>query len=510
MPTWHWLKMSTREALASDADSLLWCLQQPAISHHKLTTQRPDFFIISPPKTGSTWLAANLRCHPNLFIPDIKEVKYFSSFLKWLDLHWYLDHFAPAGDRLKGEASPSYAALPLERIRLIRRLMPDVKLIFLMREPTARAWSHAKHNYRYREASFASCTADFDSVPESGWRENLASEWALVSGDYLGQLTRWLTVFPREQMFVGFYESIASEPETLLREILAFLGLRIEPDLSRYRLTEKVLPGLDGELPAELREFLHSLWGDRTRELTRFLRQQLGMRIPPEWGTGLTSERGPCDATTHHTEVVFRRELDDRLLSLVIAQEEAFDAPPRVIYSGYRGYDLFLHRGGLYAVEQTPDNVHLDEDKLLEMRAAGGCLTASSPSELRERVDDHLFWQVQARLLIGETARTELREAQTHIGHLEEGLGRAMNEVGRLEQVLRKVEADAVRLAPLHVLAWRFARKLGRRMHALLLQKRLNHQNPSSSPACSATPICSAPLRLPLYQSSQRRPSKTA
>ena len=122
--------------------------------HDELSALRPDFLIISPPKTGSTWLAANLRLHPQVFVPDIKEVKYFSSFHRWLDLGWYLDHFAPAEGRLKGEASPSYAILPVERIRLVRRLFPDVKLIFLMREPVGRAWSHARHNHRYREANF--------------------------------------------------------------------------------------------------------------------------------------------------------------------------------------------------------------------------------------------------------------------------------------------------------------------------------------------------------------------
>src|SRR5262249_47817455 len=127
---------------AMDRGTLDWYLQQPGIPYHKLSGLRPDFFVISPPKTGSSWLAANLGCHPGVFVPGIKEIKYFSSFYKWLDLNWYLDHFLPAAGRLKGEASPSYAILPVERILLIRELFPKLKLIFLMREPMARAWSH--------------------------------------------------------------------------------------------------------------------------------------------------------------------------------------------------------------------------------------------------------------------------------------------------------------------------------------------------------------------------------
>src|SRR3954462_533097 len=109
---------------------LNWMLSQSGVTAARLRDCRPDFLIISPPKTGSTWLADNLRRHPQVFVPAIKEVKYFSSFFKGLGLGWYLDHFAGAAGRVKGEASPSYALLPKGRIRLVRRLMPRVKLIF--------------------------------------------------------------------------------------------------------------------------------------------------------------------------------------------------------------------------------------------------------------------------------------------------------------------------------------------------------------------------------------------
>ena len=90
--------------------------------------------------------------------------------------------------------------------------MPDLKLIFLMREPIARSWSHAKHNFLVHEANFVSNTSEFEAVSESLWRENFVHEWPLASGDYLGQLRRWLSVFPREQIYVDFYESVVHDP----------------------------------------------------------------------------------------------------------------------------------------------------------------------------------------------------------------------------------------------------------------------------------------------------------
>src|SRR5262245_45560865 len=166
-------------AIAEERDFLHWCLRQPAVCPRKLAARCPDFLVISPPKTGSTWLARNLRCHPELFVPAIKEVKYFSCFLRWLDLNWYLDHFSEGEGRVKGEASPSNAILPVERIRIIRRLMPDVKLIFLMREPIARAWSHARHNHQHREANFSDCKVPLDAVSDEQWGENFTHDWPL-------------------------------------------------------------------------------------------------------------------------------------------------------------------------------------------------------------------------------------------------------------------------------------------------------------------------------------------
>lgn len=265
----------------------------------------PDFLVISPPKTGSTWLARNLSCHPGVFVPECKEVDYFSSYWRWLGLDWYLNHFRDAADLVKGEASPSYSILPVRTIRLVRSLMPDLKLIFLMRDPVGRAWSHARHNYRYHETNFANCTADLDAVPDTMWRENFVQGWALASGDYLGQLRRWMSVFPREQIYVGFYESIACDPESLLRDILAFLGVEALPDLSSLPLSEKILGGLDKKLPPNLLPFLRGLLGDRTAELAAFLREEFNLTLPKEWQVTVQEDSpadraaGPCIPDPH-------------------------------------------------------------------------------------------------------------------------------------------------------------------------------------------------------------------
>src|SRR5262249_11248380 len=151
------------------------------------------------------------------------------------------------------------------------------------REPVARAWSHAKHNYRYGEARFAGRTAAFEAVPDRQWNESFAHEWAFASGDYLGQLRRWLSVFPREQVYMGFYEAIARQPETLLRDLFGFLGVDPGVDLSSFPVRDRILTGLPGALTGPLEHSLHHLLHDRTRQLVTFLREHFNLEPPAEW-----------------------------------------------------------------------------------------------------------------------------------------------------------------------------------------------------------------------------------
>ncbi len=305
---------------------------------------RPDFLVISPPKTGSTWLADNLRRHPQIFLPAVKEVKYFSSFLKSLDLDWYLNHFAAAAGRVKGEASPCYSLLPVGRIRLVRRLMPRVKLVYLMRDPVERAWSHAKHNHRYGEANFAPRPSALGSVTDGQWRANFVHDWPLASGDYLGQLRRWLAVFPREQIHVGFYEDIAGRPAALLREVFSFLGVDPDVDLSAFPVREPH-PARALELSPGNREFLHWLLDGRTAELAGFLKGRLGLEPPAGWGGPSGGAAGPRRS----------RGWDDRRLGRVLDQAATFRSAYRLAVEDWLGYRIVSWQGRLYAVARPLD-----------------------------------------------------------------------------------------------------------------------------------------------------------
>jgi hypothetical protein len=447
---------------APDRDILPWVLQQAGVPHHKLAALAPDFLVVSPPKTGSTWLAANLRCHPGVFVPGVKEVKYFSSLHKRLDLGWYLDHFAPAGGRRRGEASPSYALLPVAMIRLIRRLFPDLRLVFLLREPISRAWSHARHNHRYREANFSrpAGPAPLAAVSERQWRENFTHDWPLASGDYLGQLRRWLSVFPRERVYVGYYESIARSPAALLRDIFSLLGLSADVDFSTFPLHERILPGEPGALSADLHRFLHGLLHARSRELIDFLREQWGAQPPPEWREVLS----PLEGQPHTPPAEpFRRQFDDRYLHGVLEMEEGLPSSYPPILDDYRGFLIRFFRGRLFGLDPTLRPLDLEAvtpDELRAYEEAGRCFTAPSLGELKGRIDQHAYYRARNQVEALERRQVgldeALRDARRHIDRLEAGLGEA-------SRALRALEADALRLSPKERSLTHFLREAVRR-----------------------------------------------
>jgi hypothetical protein len=244
--------------------------------------QKPDFLVIAPPRTGTTWLAENLRRHPQIFIPPEKEVRFFDIHWRRCDINWYLDRFSGNSAQFSGEATPSYALLPNYAIELIRLLNPQLKLIFIMRDPTARAWSHMKHNFINREANFAlSPVGDrFEDLDIRSQFENFIHDYPLSAGDYAGALARWSRCFPRSQFHIMFFDEIQTDPESCLRKVFRFIGVNERMELSAFPTREQINRGLDGEPSALAGEFLRYLFTPRVRLLEKFLQLFFGLTLP--------------------------------------------------------------------------------------------------------------------------------------------------------------------------------------------------------------------------------------
>jgi hypothetical protein len=197
----------------------------------------PDFLGIGAQKAGTTWLWENLRRHPEIFVPDKKELHYFDNKFD-RSLRYYTQRFEAARGRVKGEITPAYGILPRQRIGFIRAIMPRVRLIFLMRNPVDRAWSQAVMDLVVRSGRA------LDEVPESEFLAFLESERSLSRGLYCGILDNWLSSFPPEQLYVGFFDDIRQRPRELLSELFAHLGVSCHVDWDSFPLRRVIQPSV--------------------------------------------------------------------------------------------------------------------------------------------------------------------------------------------------------------------------------------------------------------------------
>ena len=169
-----------------------------------------SFLGIGVGKSGTTWVHTCLAEHPEIFVPAIKEVNYFSlHYDRGRD--WYDSIFNSAQhEKILGEISPTYFGNPHAPER-IKHYNPQVKLIAILRDPIERAYSHYCMNLTGNLIS-----DDIDRVLSHGTR-------CIDLGFYYKHLQRFGRQFDREQMKIMIYEDLKSDPLHFFRSILEFL-----------------------------------------------------------------------------------------------------------------------------------------------------------------------------------------------------------------------------------------------------------------------------------------------
>ena len=220
----------------------------------------PDFLGIGAQKAGTSWLHANLKTHPGVFVPVPKELHFFD---RRFEEGWeaYGRAFAPAGSRIKGEITPAYGILPPHRVAVIAEAMPRLKVIFLMRNPIERAWSQALMNLAYQPGRAPQSVGDGEIIA------HFHSSPSRMRGDYEAILKTWLGHFDRRQVFVGFYEDVKNRPRQLLGEVFSFLGLKGDLDFSAFPCDEVIHGGAGVAMPMRFRRILLEIYQEPIRRL---------------------------------------------------------------------------------------------------------------------------------------------------------------------------------------------------------------------------------------------------
>jgi len=192
----------------------------------------PNVIIAGTNKAGTTSLFRYLADHPEVCASRIKEVRYFSQRPDPLApeaLSQYEAYFSACRDeRVRLEASPNYLAGGSDIAGKIYQLLPDVRLIFVLREPVERLVSSFRRGKSRRVPAFEGM--DLQEYLDALGGAVPGSEHAIALNEvnYEPLLSDFLAVFPSQQIQVCFFDELKIDSRALVKNICAFLNL--EPD----------------------------------------------------------------------------------------------------------------------------------------------------------------------------------------------------------------------------------------------------------------------------------------
>jgi len=228
----------------------------------------PDFVIIGGQRCGTTSLFDSLSQHHAIEPSLNKEVHYFDLFSE-RGVDWYRAHF-PVESKMSGrvafEATPNYLAVA-DAPRLMHSVMPDVKLIVLLRNPVER--THSSWKLRTFEGSehrsfeqavedeMAGVTMTYEGLDDDA-RQKVARamRWAYVEKSrYVDHLVRWREYFDLDQCLILESETLFANPEEGLSIIEAFLGIDHDPAVTLPRTNFTASSAIDPSFRQYLSEY---------------------------------------------------------------------------------------------------------------------------------------------------------------------------------------------------------------------------------------------------------------
>ncbi len=262
----------------------------------------PDFLCIGAPKSGTTWLFNHLGQHPDVWLPPVKELHYFdrvfplpragtfegerrgvlglfaqydrdliwrafartlrpgsgaSPAWAWRYLNgqisddWYLSLF-PSGARFSGEFTTDYCALDDEAVAHVYALLPAARVVFVMRDPIERSWSHAKMVLpRLLGKPLARLSVD-------EYEQFLTHPAPQRRGQYVNTLARWEAHYPKTQVHIEFYDHIIHDPVNVWQKVQQFLDL-VPMAGDEQHLRQRVNPSRQasgGDMPGPVKALL--------------------------------------------------------------------------------------------------------------------------------------------------------------------------------------------------------------------------------------------------------------
>jgi hypothetical protein len=185
----------------------------------------PNLVVIGAQKCGTSGLHYQLGLHPEVWMSRPKELNFFIEERNWpRGADWYRACF-DARARVRGESSPNYTAYPqhLGVPERMHSLIPDAKLVYVVRDPLERIAAHWVHNYaKRREKGDLSATLTH------------ANTSYVIRSQYHMQLQRFLAHYPLDRILVLEQEDLRTQPAETLRRVFEFAG--VDPDFTHPQI----------------------------------------------------------------------------------------------------------------------------------------------------------------------------------------------------------------------------------------------------------------------------------
>jgi hypothetical protein len=194
----------------------------------------PNFVIVGAMKCGTSSLAKWLGDHPDAWVVPEKELHFFNQGWE-RGLPWYESRFtASNGQARVGEASPTYL-VDLDCHDRMASVLPDARLIAMVRDPVDRAYSHYWHwRERMGETRTFEQVVDDELAGRPGadrlvWNPERPEEYSYLGpGVYLKQLQHLASRFERGQLKVIVFDDLSEKPDEVFRDVCRFLELGVE------------------------------------------------------------------------------------------------------------------------------------------------------------------------------------------------------------------------------------------------------------------------------------------
>ncbi len=236
---------------------------------------RPDFIGIGAQKSGTTWIYEALSSHPAIRFPAGKEIHFWDA-RRDMGVGWWLSQFrlgTPDADTpgiRTGEITPAYAIIPDDAIRELHSLCPDLRLFYVLRNPIERAWSAARMAVLRAEMTV-------EEASEQWFLDHFRSAGSRRRGAYADAILRWRSVFPAEQLMIGFFDGMVAEPRAFLSRLCGHIGVddRFHDAVPDEILRRPVFEGPSAPLPPRLRQALVDQYSESVTALGRLLETDL-------------------------------------------------------------------------------------------------------------------------------------------------------------------------------------------------------------------------------------------